>query len=90
MRMLLAHANVLIIGYTYRISSTNNGQVPLKRFRVNVRPYIPSRNMEGRFRPLRLGASVGGRVVLLVCDSLLEILDPNLQTPIALGSDQRV
>lgn len=76
------------MGHTYRISSSNNSQVSLERFSVNVPPYIPSRNSESGPRPPGLGALIRGRVGLLVRDALLKVLDPHLQTPITFGSDK--
>jgi hypothetical protein len=71
-------------GRTYGIAATNDGQVALEDFGIHVLPDVTSSNGKGSTGPFTLATSIRRFVAFLVCDTLLNVLDPDLESSISL------
>lgn len=71
-------------GTAYRIATTNDGQVALEDFGIHVLPDVTSSDGKGSTNPVTLATPIQRFVAFLVRDTLLNVLDPDLESSISL------
>jgi hypothetical protein len=75
----LARLSYAFKNVTYRVSSADNSHVTLKGLLVSVLPHITTCDRERSASPVGDFALVRWDISLVIGDSFLDILDPDLQ-----------